>query len=135
MGTGYGAFMTTEGVMTAHRAAFLYSFGRVPEGKFVCHQCDNRACCNPNHLFAGSPRDNVRDMWAKGRQQNYIACALAVRGSKNNNAKIDERTAAAIKSTSGAPYEIARRFGVSYTIAYNIKKGLTWKHIQPTADD
>jgi hypothetical protein len=36
-------------------------------GEIACHHCDNRLCVNPEHLFAGSHRDNVQDCIAKGR--------------------------------------------------------------------
>lgn len=34
---------------------------------FCCHRCDNPACARPSHLFNGTPADNNRDMWSKGR--------------------------------------------------------------------
>ena len=27
----------------------------------VCHACNNPQCCNPNHLYFGSPKDNIQD--------------------------------------------------------------------------
>ena len=38
-------------------------------GECALHKCDNPPCCNPDHLFSGSIRDNVHDMIAKGRHR------------------------------------------------------------------
>lgn len=52
----------------AHRFSYVFYKGPLEEGKYICHACDNPKCVNPNHLFQGSPKDNVRDMFSKGRQ-------------------------------------------------------------------
>lgn len=66
---GYGKFaIGSRNIEGAHRMAWLLTSGPIPEGLFVCHRCDNRICCRPNHLFLGTPGDNVRDMLAKGRR-------------------------------------------------------------------
>jgi hypothetical protein len=53
-----------------HRASFKTFNGPIPEGKNVCHSCDNPSCCNPSHLFIGSQKDNMLDMTKKGRRSN-----------------------------------------------------------------
>ena len=64
---GY-ARLTVNGRPTlVHRFMYEHYHGPIPEGYFVCHKCDNRPCCNPGHLFAGSATDNNRDMYSKGR--------------------------------------------------------------------
>lgn len=50
-----------------HVAAWILTFGTVPEGWDVCHSCDRRYCVNPSHLFSGSRSDNMQDSIAKGR--------------------------------------------------------------------
>lgn len=41
--------------------------GQLEEGKAVLHKCDTPACCNPAHLAVGSQRENMNDMYTKGR--------------------------------------------------------------------
>jgi hypothetical protein len=65
--TGYGKFTWNTRPSSAHRFAWIATFGEIPFGLLVCHKCDNRVCQNPSHLWLGTIADNNRDMREKGR--------------------------------------------------------------------
>ena len=67
---GYGQ-LNWQGVHTyAHRVAYELTHGPIPPGRYlyqVLHTCDNPACCQPTHLYLGTPADNMRDRDTRGR--------------------------------------------------------------------
>lgn len=65
---GRGIFSGGGLHQTAPRIALGIKLGRpVAPGLFACHSCDNPNCVNPDHLWEGSNKDNLRDASAKGR--------------------------------------------------------------------
>lgn len=105
---GYGRF---RGERT-HRLAYQLINGAIPDGLMVLHSCDNRRCCNPAHLRAGTHADNVQDAIDRRR---------FARGSANGNTKLTDEQIRYIRSNpdkkTGAA--LARQFGIAEsTISY-----------------
>jgi hypothetical protein len=67
---GYGSASYRGRTVSAHRAAWEMTNGRIPDGLCVLHKCDARNCVRNDvdaHLFIGTHKDNMNDMYAKGR--------------------------------------------------------------------
>ena len=65
--SGYGGFWVNKRMIAAHRWAYEHFVGPIPAGMCVCHKCDIKSCCNPDHLFLGTYADNAHDCVKKGR--------------------------------------------------------------------
>jgi hypothetical protein len=63
----YGVFRYQGKKVGAHRFAYFDHYGVWP--LVVCHHCDNPPCVRPDHLFAGTHSDNMKDMWNKERSR------------------------------------------------------------------
>jgi len=69
---GYGVvhYPGKNTTIRAHVLSYTLCKGEVPSGMCVLHSCDNRECCNPDHLFVGTRGDNNRDRAQKKRCRN-----------------------------------------------------------------
>jgi len=54
----------------AHRVSYRIFKGEIPKGLYICHHCDNPKCINPDHLWAGTAKENMQDAKRKGRLKN-----------------------------------------------------------------
>lgn len=127
--TGYGQLRINKKAHTASRVSWQLHYGEIPHGYFVCHKCDNRRCVNPEHLFLGTPKDNMDDMRAKGRQSYHNVR----KGTQINTVKLTEQQVLEIRSVYSGErcqqVQLARKYGVTQSCINCIVLGRTWKHL------
>lgn len=59
-GGGYGRMSLAGQTVAVHIVMFVNFFGYVPGKKQVDHKCENRLCCNPNHLEMLTHKQNQK---------------------------------------------------------------------------
>lgn len=69
---GYGRFNICGTSVGAHTVVYALSYGEPQDGCFVLHKCNNKRCCNPNHLFESTNQINqihasLSGAWAVGQ--------------------------------------------------------------------
>jgi hypothetical protein len=121
---GYGGFTVDGRMQKAHRVAYeLHHKTTIELGLVVRHKCDNRKCCNPNHLETGTHQDNVNDRNQRNRQS---------KGESHPTAKLTEEKVIEIKhklNEGNTARSIADEYAVAHQTIHGIKIGKYWKHI------
>ncbi len=126
---GYGIITVDGRQRLTHRFMYEQVNGEISDSLFVCHSCDNPSCCNPDHLFLGTAKENTDDMWQKGRQQNYKNMD---RGSSRKSAALDEYDVINIRVMLSRNYrqsEIADLYSISRSVVNRIHRGQSWTHV------
>lgn len=77
---GRGQFSVNNRVVLVTRFAYQHFKGPIPQGMFVCHTCDEPRCANPDHLWLGTPRENVLDALKKRRMAQSAKQGVCVNG-------------------------------------------------------
>jgi hypothetical protein len=119
----YARFKTGNEGYRSHRIAYFLGYGADPKELFVCHKCDNPRCCNPNHLFLGTPKDNTQDMVSKKRHNV---------GESKYFAKLTDKDIKDIRESIEFGNVICRRYKVSKSVINNIRNRKAWNHLPVT---
>lgn len=113
--TGYGRV----GAQYAHRFVFELFNGPMADGAQCLHKCDNPCCVNPQHLYAGTAKDNCRDAIVRGR-----------RGGGPRFTASDVRTIReSLDSGSSSVQRIMSDYDVCYQTVMSVWRGNTYKDV------
>lgn len=115
----------------AHRITYRHFCGDIPSGMFVCHRCDVPCCCNPDHLFLGTNKDNVKDMISKGRNSLPPRNPHVV-GSVHPGSKLTEDQVIQIRAAyrNGIKQkDLAQQYGVVHQTISKVVNNHRFKHV------
>lgn len=135
---GYGNLSWHGECVQAHRVAYFLAVGGIAlhtrfrqagvakrYRRFVLHRCDNRLCCNPEHLFLGSMRTNLLDAYEKGRKSQPK--------SAHTNAKLTPAQVKTIRAAYDAggvrQVDLAAAYGVTQRVISLIVRRETYKDV------
>lgn len=121
---GYGRMTYKQVGYYPHRLVYQLTHGELEHGKHICHTCDNPSCCNPEHLFQGTPKENERDKISKARN---------VAGTSSHFAKLDVVQIEKILQLKGTNSQknIGKLFGVSQQTVGRIWGNVTYLRERP----
>jgi len=123
---GYGEFKWQGKNYIATRFMWLLTYGSDPGNFWVLHRCDNPRCVRPEHLFLGTPKDNMVDKASKKRGN-------APRGEKHGRVKLNADIVRAIRNEYASGHvslsQLSHKYGVVFQQIHAIVTRRYWKHI------
>lgn len=139
---GYGLIVRralSPAPLYVHRVVWTSFYGPIPEGKFVCHHCDNPPCVLLDHLFLGDDQANTDDKMKKGRHRHGHLYGDAhpmrkhpewvKRGEQHGRVKLTKMQVEQIRLRSSEnAAALGQEFGVTRHAINGIRSGKTWKN-------
>ena len=147
---GYGRFWIGGKTKRAHRVSYEAFKGPIPGDLELLHSCDNPSCVNPEHLSAGTSKDNSQDMMRKGRHvwtlhpekcprgdahhwRRHPDRVIRLPGELNPNAKLKADQVVEIRAryaAGGVTYAaLGGDYRITATLACAIVKRRAWRHL------
>lgn len=127
--SGYGVLNIRENGkkidVLVHRESYKLLKENIPNGMCVLHKCDNPSCCNPEHLWIGTNKENTQDCVKKGRFCNgHLRSKASGKLTEDQVIEIREMHKNGINKK-----EITEKFGISIHHLNGILAYRFWKYI------
>ncbi len=114
---GYGQKRYKLGKKTytfkVNRLSYYFEHGKIPQGLLICHHCDNKKCCNPSHLYAGTVKQNTRDYIERGTNKINMKIANEIRESAKLGLSIKD---------------ISKKYNINTCSISQILRNISWKN-------
>lgn len=124
---GYGMISAGGKQQYVHRIVCQAHHGDPPSGALALHSCDNRACCNPNHLRWGTHLDNSADAVARNRLRPGVSVGEAHGLSKLTAESV--RDIRERRARGEVLRSIAARHGVTISTVSEVARRKVWRHL------
>lgn len=100
--------------------------GEIPDGKQLNHKCNNPSCVRPDHLYAGTQSENMRDRHNCGKYVRFN------HGNINGKSKLNDLIVLEIRrlfKTGETLSNLGKKFNVTSQCVSSVIKRKTWTHI------
>lgn len=120
---GYGEFSLDNYPIRTHRFSYLLTKGKITEPQ-VQHLCNNRLCCNPNHLILGDQSKNIKYMYECDRHEK-------MHGENHGMSILTDDQVREIHSLKDGfkQRQIAEMFNINQGTVSDIINGKRWRYI------
>lgn len=125
--SGYGHFSIKDKSYNVSRLLYYFLCPDTSKDLVVRHKCDNRSCCNIDHLEIGTQKQNMQDASIRNR----LRC-----GRRNNMSKLTEENVLYIRAEypKKSTWELSKELGINHSNISKAIQGITWKHVAEHKD-
>lgn len=131
---GYGRMSVFGKPWYSHHLAWLFTYGELPE-QWILHRCGHAICCNPTHLYEGTPAQNGADRARHWRERGWRPKSPKPLTRPVHRRAWTPEMVGHLKGRiliAGESYRhVASTTGISKSTLEGVVKSARWQDIQP----